>query len=148
MGSKMRNRNFFAGSLAILWVLFAFLFFLDPVSASTNQQPRPGISRRAGTPGLGVELELDGIYIQPKKRISIEDEFKTKGAELTPVGFAGDAKINWKLTAETPGSTSPISVFPEAIIDGLRNKVGDHKTKSIGQAITKYFVSSFISYCC
>jgi hypothetical protein len=42
---------------------------------------------------------------------------------------------DWELTAELG---QPI--FPEAIVDGTKNKVGGHATASIGAEILKYFV--------
>jgi hypothetical protein len=147
MVSRMRSQKFFAAT-TILWVLFAFISFLDQVSPAPNQQRNTGLSRRAGTPGLGVELEFSPITITTKGTLSKDDQEKIKGAELTPVGFAGEPKTNWKLTAEIPSDGTRSSVFPEAIVDGLLNKVGDHKTKGIGQAITKFFVRSLISFCC
>ena len=54
---------------------------------------------------------------------------------MTPIGYNGGPKTDWSLTAELG---KPI--FPEAIVDGLKNKVGGHKTASIGGEILKYFV--------
>lgn len=133
------------GATAILWNLFVFAAFFDRTSAIPQQQSRNRLSPRADhTPGLGVELETGSIVIQRPKdnngkdppALTPEQRDKIKGAEMTPIGFDWGSKTNWKLTAE-PGSPE---LLPESIVDGLKNKVGDHKTASIGGEIYKFYV--------
>jgi len=69
---------------------------------------------------------------------------------MTSAGFAGTPKLNWALTTEVGDSI----VLPEAVVDGLKSKVGDLKTKVIGEQIYQFFVrllnlimlSGFISF--
>lgn len=133
---EIRSRQLF-GATATLWVLFAFAIFLDSISAAPQQLFGNGISRRTGNaPGLGVELEMARILIQGKDTLTPEQREDVKGSEMTPICFAGGPKTNWELTAEV----NPTWIYPEAIVDGLTNMVGDHKTAGIGEEIFKFFV--------
>lgn len=136
MLSEIRGQKLFR-AIATLWLLFAFTTFLDLASAAPQQLFSNGLSRRMGNaPGIGVELEMGKIVIKGKEKLTAEQREKIKGAEMIPIGFAGDAKTNWKLTAELGFP----ELMPEAIVDGLKNKVGERKTKGIGEAIFKFFV--------
>jgi hypothetical protein len=136
MLSEIRCQKLF-GATAILWVLFAFTTLLDPASAAPQQLFGNELSRRTGnTPGIGVELEMGKIVIEGKGKLTAEEQEKIKGAEMIPIGFAGGVKTNWELTAEI----GTFQVFPEAIVDGLKNKVGGQKTKGIGEEIFNFFV--------
>ncbi|KAI9712003.1 MAG: hypothetical protein M1820_001711 [Bogoriella megaspora] len=131
----MRGQNFF-GVTTTLWVLFAFTTFLHLASAAPQQLSGNGLFRRTDeAAGLGVEVEMGMIVIKGKEDLTVEQREKIKGAEMIPIGYATGAKTNWDLTAEI----GPLQVFPEAIVDGLKNKVGEHKTKSIGEEIFKFF---------
>jgi hypothetical protein len=136
MLSNIRGQKLF-GATATLWVLFAFTIFLDLASALPQQLFSNGLSRRtSNAPGIGVELEMGKIVIEGKQKLTAEKREKIKGAEMIPTGFAGGPKTNWELTAEV----GPLQVMPEAVVDGLKNKVGDHKMKGIGDEIFKFFV--------
>lgn len=82
-----------------------------------------------------MEIEIGSIVIQGKERLEGEKREKVKGALMEPVGFASGPKNNWKLTVDVGTS----GVYPEAIVDGLKNKVGGGKTKAIGEEIFKFF---------
>ncbi|KAF2431039.1 hypothetical protein EJ08DRAFT_696718 [Tothia fuscella] len=127
---------------ALLWVLFVFTTFLNPGFAAP--QPIHGLklsprvlrgTNANNAPGLGIEIEQGSIVIVGKRKLTPEEREKIKGAEITPIGFAGGAKTNWKLTAELGAP----ELFPEAIVDGTKNMVGDHETAGIGEEIYKYF---------
>ncbi len=131
------------GAIATLFVSLALTTLLHLASAAPQQLVSNGLARRASgdDPGLGIELEMGQISLENNaKDWTPEDREKLKGAEMIPIDFAGDKKTNWKLTAETGGAG--INVFPEAIVDGLKNKVGEKKTKGIGEEIFKFFVRS------
>ncbi|KAF2177168.1 hypothetical protein K469DRAFT_810131 [Zopfia rhizophila CBS 207.26] len=131
---EIRYRKLF-GVTATLWVLFAFTAFLNPTSAAPQQLFGNGLSRRAGeAPGIGVELEMGKIVIEGKRKLTEDEREKIKGAVMIPIDYDGAPKTNWELTAEIG-----TSIFPEAIVDGLKNKVGDRKTKGIGEEIFNFF---------
>lgn len=75
------------------------------------------------------------VVIEGKRKLTVEEREEVKGAVMIPVDYDADPKTNWELTAEIG-----TSIFPEAIVDGLKNKVGDRKTKGIGEEILKFFV--------
>ena len=138
MFSKLPSPKLFKISF-FLWVLFVFTIIFRPASAAPLHLARDGLARRAGKPGIGVELEMKNInIIGPGKQLVGGKREAIKGAVMTPVGFAGAPKLNWALTAEVGDS----NVLPEAIVDGLKNKVGDLKTKVIGEQIYQFFVSA------
>jgi len=125
------------GAIPPLLVLFVLTTLLDPVLAAPQQSISNGLARRADDhPGLGVELEMGNILLKNDAKLSEEDLEKLKGAEIIPIGFAGDPKTNWKLTAEI--SLSSNFLFPEAIVDGVKNKVGEKKSKGIGEEIFNF----------
>ncbi|KAF2251489.1 hypothetical protein BU26DRAFT_563426 [Trematosphaeria pertusa] len=74
------------------------------------------------------------VVIEGKRKLTVEEREEVKGAVMIPVDYDADPKTNWELTAEIG-----TSIFPEAIVDGLKNKVGDRKTKGIGEEILKFF---------
>jgi hypothetical protein len=120
----------------ILWALFAFTFLFGPASAVPFHRIRDGLTPRADKPGMGVELEIKNINIIGPSPLVGEKREAIKGAIMTPIGYAGVPKLNWVLTAEVGDS----NILPEAIVDGLRNKVGDLKSKAIGEQIYQFFV--------
>ncbi|KAH6638135.1 hypothetical protein C7974DRAFT_423057 [Boeremia exigua] len=120
----------------VLWVFFVFTILLGYASATPLHHARNELIRRAVKPGIGVELEIRNINIVgPGKPLVGEKREAIKGAVMTPVGFAGAPKLNWALTAEVGES----NILPEAIVDGIKNKVGDHQTKVIGDQIFQFF---------
>lgn len=121
----------------ILWALFAFTFLFGPASAVPFHGIRDGLTRRADKPGMGVELEIKNInIIGTGPPLKGEKREAIKGAIMTPIGYAGAPKLNWVLTAEVGES----NILPEAIVDGLKNKVGDLKSRAIGEQIYQFFV--------
>lgn len=135
MLSILQGRSLFI-STATLWVLFLFTTFLNPTLALPSPSLIGDLVYLTTSAGLGVELEMGRVVIQGKRKLTAEEREKIKGAEMTPIGFGNGGKTKWKLTAEL-GSPE---LLPEAIIDGLVNKVGDHNTKSIGEEVYHFFV--------
>jgi hypothetical protein len=136
MLSYLSSRKLFRTTL-VLWVLFAFTTFLGPISAAPTHHIRDGLARRIDKPGIGVELEIKNINIVgPGRPLTGGKREAIKGAVIMPVGFVGAPKLNWVLTAEVGDS----DILPEAIVDGLKNKVGDRKTGAIGEQIYQFFV--------
>ena len=126
---------------AVLEVLFAFTIFFDPVSTASLPIYGNDLARRADeTAGIGVEIEFGDFIIEAKNGLTPEQLENIKGAEMIPVDFDGGEKTNWKLTAEIPRSGN--TLFPEGIVDGLKNKVGAHKTGAIGEEMFNLFVRS------
>lgn len=129
------------GAIATFLASLAFTIPLHPASAAPQRPASNGLAPRASgdDPGLGVELEMGRIQLESSAgALTPEDRENLKGAEIIPIGFAGDEKTNWMLTAEISGGLN--TVIPEAIVDGTKNKVGEKKTKGIGEEIFKYFV--------
>lgn len=139
MRCKTRGQELL-GAIATILVSLALTTLLDPASAAPQQPVNNGLTRRTyEAAGLGVELEINKIILDNKgKTLTPGEREKIKGAEITPVDFKGDPKTNWELTAETGLGDSKI--YPEAIVSGIKNKLGGEKTKEIGQEIHKYFV--------
>jgi hypothetical protein len=136
MPSDLLGPKFF-GATFVLWVFFAFTILLGRTTAAPIRHVRDGIVRRTDVPGIGVELEIGGITILGSGRpLTGGKREAIKGAVMTPVGFVGAPKLNWLPTAEIAGSR----IIPEVIVDGLKNKVGDHKTGVIGEQIYQFFV--------
>jgi len=94
MLSEIRNQKLFRAT-ATLWVLLALTTFIDLASSAPQQLYGNGISRRASSaPGIGVEVEMEKIVIEGKKKLTEEEREKIKGAEIIPIGFAGGPKTN------------------------------------------------------
>src|SRR3990170_3627855 len=128
MFSEVRCRKLFNGT-STLWVLFAFIAFLNVAGAIPQSQSGITLSRRAAEPpGIGVEFEYSKITIKRgadgRGTISSELKEQLKGRKLTPIDYPGGEpkKNNWELTVELGRAAD--TLFPEAIIDGLKNKVG------------------------
>jgi hypothetical protein len=114
-----------------------FTVSLKPAYAAPQQLFNYGISQRAdNTPGIGVEVEMGNIQIHGNANLEGEKREKIKGAEMTPNNMAVVPKTNWKLTAEVGRE----QIMAEAIVDGLKNKVGSGTTKAIGVEIYNFFV--------
>ena len=132
---ETRGQTFF-GATATFWAFFAFTIFLGSVWAAPQHLFENELSQRAeSAAGIGVELEVRRVIIV-SDALTSEQRAVIRGAEIKPVDFAGSPMTNWKLTAEYG-----VEGFkPEVIVDGLKNKVGEHKTKGIGEEIFKFFV--------
>jgi hypothetical protein len=142
MLSHLSGRKLFRTTL-VLWVLLAFTTFLGPTSAAPTHHIRDSLARRTDKPGIGVELEIKNVNIVgPGRPLTAGKREAIKGAVMTPVGFAGAPKLNWVLTAEVGDS----NILPEAIVDGLKNKVGDRKTGVIGEQIYQFLYVYLLSW--
>jgi hypothetical protein len=117
-------------------MLLVFIAFLKSASAAPQLSNRTLFRRAGEPPGIGVEIEISGIQPRPNRVPTAEEREKIKGAIMTPVGYTGEPKTNWELTAELGTST----IYVEAIVDGLKNKVGHRKTGLIGDEILDYVV--------
>ncbi|KAF2667356.1 hypothetical protein BT63DRAFT_480344 [Microthyrium microscopicum] len=124
----------------IMWALYAVTAFTGLASAFPQPLLGNGLTRRANEEkaGLGVELELGKVTIEGKKNIKPEERQSVKGAKIIPLNFKPPPMTNWVLTAEVTADDT-LRIYTEAIVDGTKNKVGDHKTSSIGEEVFKYF---------
>lgn len=122
-------------------LLFALtVLLLEPVSTAPQGLFGNSLARRAeNTAGIGVELEFGNIQIVANPPLTSEQQEKIKGTEMKPVGFDGGTRTNWMLTAEIDAVTKG-ALLPVAIVDGLKNKVGAHQTKQIGEEIFSFLV--------
>ena len=137
------------GSIRSVLAAVALTGSIHSLLAAPSPPPSIDISPRAANaldvPGLGVELEVGRIQYKPTGKdyndMDKERKEQLKGAKITPIGFGNDhLKENWDITAELGGSGLP---FTEIITDGMKNEIGKHKTKVLGQQIATYMVRSY-----
>jgi hypothetical protein len=143
--SKMRAQKIFEVT-TIFQVLLASTTFLIPVSAKPQRSFGHGLTRRADKPGIGVEVEFGNVVIKAPKDLTDDQLEAIKGKDLVPVGFDGGSKTNWKLTVEIASGSKPKKLMPEAIVDGIQNKVGARQTKQIGGEIFNFLVRRLLPF--
>jgi hypothetical protein len=136
---------FTARDQGLIWALYALTAFTGLASAAPQPLLGNGLSRRANEEkaGLGVELELTRVTIDGKKNMKPEERQSVKGAKIIPQNFNPPPMTNWMLTADVTADNQ-LRIYTEAVVDGTKNKVGEHKTGPIGEEVFKYFVSLLV----